>query len=598
MMGLLRNTYFLLGLLAVAFCLSCAQVKMPGGGPRDEEPPKILATSPKNLSINTKPEKITIQLDEYFQLDNPTQNITFSPPLDKTPEFITKGKSLVIKMPKDTLEENTTYTINFGAAIKDNNEGNIQDSFTFVFSTGPYIDSLFFAGKVIQAETCEPEEGMVVGLYKSLEDSIVFEKKPFYYVKTRKDGSFMLKNLKGGTYKLFAFKDENSNFIKDMIGERIAFFPEPITISPDTSISYLLHSFLEEQPFKIKEFDNKEPGRILLVFSDPLQSIKISSDTSVFPIADTIHYLSESKDSLFLYYSFPVVKSSKLIIEANGAEPDSQSLSFKTVDKDSFFVGIPTISTYSGEISRTKGKGMSGVSVDKKPVSTTLSIDFFSPLIFRLNRPIQSFTTQKLIVELDSVGISDTGFLLVQTSPVEFSLFPPGSNAHWEQGKVFKLSFADSSFVDISGKNSPAIEIVLNITNQEDYGEVIIQIDSLKAEKSYFTELLGPKGTIVSRETIAGKTTATYKYNNLLPGSYKLKIIQDENQNNEWDTGNYLQSIQPEPIIYFPENIDVRAKWENEVKFSLKKPKKIEVEENDVEEDSSKIMDTDSDTDE
>jgi len=156
MMGLLRNTNFWLGFFAVAFCLSCAQVKMPTGGPRDEEPPKILATSPKNLSTNTKPEKITIQFDEYFQLDNPAQNITFSPPLDKTPEFIPKGKSLVIKMPKDTLEENTTYAVNFGAAIKDNNEGNIQDSFTYVFSTGPYIDSLFFAVKVIQAETGEP----------------------------------------------------------------------------------------------------------------------------------------------------------------------------------------------------------------------------------------------------------------------------------------------------------------------------------------------------------------------------------------------------------------------------------------------------------
>src|SRR5690606_728091 len=197
--------------------------------------------------------------------------------------------------------------------------------------------------------------------------------------------------------------DENSNFIKDMIGERMAFFPEPITIIPDTSINYFLHSFLEEQPFKIKEFDNKEPGRILIVFSAPLQDIKISSDTSVFPIADTIHYLSESKDSLFLYYSFPVIKSSKLIIEANGAAPDSQSLSFKTVDKDSFFAYIPTISTYSGEISRTKGKGMSGVSVDKKPVVTTLSTDYFSPLSFRINRPIQSFTTQKLTVDRKSV---------------------------------------------------------------------------------------------------------------------------------------------------------------------------------------------------
>ena len=51
-------------------------------------------------------------------------------------------------------------------------------------------------------------------------------------------------------------------------------------------------------------------------------------------------------------------------------------------------------------------------------------------------------------------------------------------------------------------------------------------------------------------------------YSSLIPGKYYVRCILDKNNNSKWDTGNLLKARQPEEIIYFKDDINLKANWE------------------------------------
>lgn len=199
--------------------VSCANQVAPTGGPKDVTPPKVLGSYPLNKSTNFKESKVRILFDEYVVLDNPAQQVVISPPMVPFPSFKIKGKELVIEF-EDSLRSNTTYTINITAAVKDLTESNVLPDFQYVFSTGDYLDSFIVTGRVVEAEKGELIEGVLVMLYNVLEDSVVYKEKPYYFGRTNKDGSFLIENIKGGQYKVFAVKDENFNLKYDLPNEK------------------------------------------------------------------------------------------------------------------------------------------------------------------------------------------------------------------------------------------------------------------------------------------------------------------------------------------------------------------------------------------
>ena len=112
------------------FTISCARMGQPDGGWYDDDPPKVVGSTPEDRATNVKAKKITIYFDEYIKIDNPTEKVIVSPPQLETPEIKGAGKKIVVEL-KDTLKENTTYTIDFSDAISDNNEGNPLGNYTF-----------------------------------------------------------------------------------------------------------------------------------------------------------------------------------------------------------------------------------------------------------------------------------------------------------------------------------------------------------------------------------------------------------------------------------------------------------------------------------
>ena len=211
----------------------CAQILAPTGGLRDSIPPKLISADPKEFTTNFKGDHITLNFDEYIQLDNIQQNLTVSPTPKTLPNINYKLRSVTIKL-KDTLKANTTYSINFGNSLKDLNEGNPFRKYTYVFSTGSYIDSLEYSGKVFSAETGKADSTLQVFLYRDAPDSAIEHRRPDYISNLDSSGNFSFSFLPPGTYKVYAIKDGDGSKTYNSTSELFAFLNKPVAINLDT----------------------------------------------------------------------------------------------------------------------------------------------------------------------------------------------------------------------------------------------------------------------------------------------------------------------------------------------------------------------------
>jgi hypothetical protein len=211
----------------------CANIIPPAGGPRDSLAPILVKVSPPDSTRNFTEKKISFTFDEFVEIQNSQQEVLVSPLSKQNPVVEYKLNTVTVRL-KDTLEENTTYTIDFGNAIKDINEGNFLKNFTYTFSTGAYLDSLEFSGKVILAETGKLDTTLIVMLHSSADDSAVIKEKPRYISKLDGKGVFRFKNLPPKTYHVYALKDEGGSrrYMSDK--QLFAFADAPVTISDST----------------------------------------------------------------------------------------------------------------------------------------------------------------------------------------------------------------------------------------------------------------------------------------------------------------------------------------------------------------------------
>ncbi len=246
---------FFYSIAAVAVCCiislaigGCAQVGIPTGGPRDSIPPQLISAVPKLYQTNFTGNKITFTFDEYINVDDIQKNMLVSPYPKVNPQVNFKLKTVTVKL-KDTLLENTTYAINFGNAIKDNNEGNPYRNFTYVFSTGSTVDSLTFSGQIILAETGKKDSTMVALLYRDADDTTVQHRKPNYVARCDSAGKFTFTNLSQGTYKIYGLKDNDGGKTYNSKIEIFAFYDQPITLTDSVS-PVTLYAYAEEKDKK------------------------------------------------------------------------------------------------------------------------------------------------------------------------------------------------------------------------------------------------------------------------------------------------------------------------------------------------------------
>ena len=217
-------------LLVIAGFYACASTGNPDGGPYDETPPKFVRSLPAPNATNVQRKKVSIEFDEFIKLENPSEKVIISPPQIISPEVKAVGKRVQVTF-EDSLKQNATYTIDFGDAIVDNNEGNPLGQFTYAFSTGSTIDTMEVSGTVLNAEDLEPIKGIQVGLHSNLNDT-AFTRLPFDRIsRTDSRGKFTIRGIAPGSYRIYALKDGNQNFLFDSKSEAIAWMDSLIVPS-------------------------------------------------------------------------------------------------------------------------------------------------------------------------------------------------------------------------------------------------------------------------------------------------------------------------------------------------------------------------------
>lgn len=251
-------SFFVLHLIIISSVLStgCAQIGIPTGGIKDTLAPKLIRATPIMNSRNVTSNKITLEFDEYIDVQDLQQNLLISPLQNRNPSIVAGPRSITLKF-RDTLLPNTTYNINFGNAVRDINENNILKNLTYVFSTGSSLDSLALKGKVTLAETGATDSTLLVMLYKNAVDSTVKNKKPNYIAKVNSDGTFNFSNLPAASFKIYALKDGDGGKTYNSLSEIFAFANEEVsTLKPD---NITLFAFAQELPKDNKTFSSTKP---------------------------------------------------------------------------------------------------------------------------------------------------------------------------------------------------------------------------------------------------------------------------------------------------------------------------------------------------
>jgi uncharacterized protein (DUF2141 family) len=544
--------YTIVGFVLLLFGTSCANQVAPTGGPKDVTPPKVLGSYPLNKSTNFKESKVRILFDEYVVLDNPAQQVVISPPMVPFPSFRVKGKELIIEF-QDSLRSNTTYTINITAAVKDLTESNVLPDFQYVFSTGDYLDSFIVTGRVVEAEKGELIEGVLVLLYDVLEDSVVYKEKPYYFGRTNKDGSFRIENLKGGKYKVFAVKDENFNLKYDLPNEKIAFWPDPISVSEVPLLPLELRLFQEEvKSLQLIETFTSSRGFNQFIYSMPVKKVDIKPLLDTANFSGSIIEYNVSRDTVSHWYLYNTNGRSILLVTANDTLTDSVSVKSPLFTNDSLYkIGKPGLLTASSKMKRSTAPDV-------------LELD--RPFEFELNRPAQKVDDSKVYVLEDTINAVVPTVYFADSVKRKVAI-----GFSWKPGSHYKIVFLDSAIIDSYGLKSDSIGFEVIARKPEDYGAVTITVDSLEPSQQYLLEARIGDAMPVVVVVITGTTKFSKKYEKLVPGAYKVRIVRDANFNKQWDTGSYNQSRQPERVYMHPTPIDLKPNWEIEVEIEMEK---------------------------
>jgi uncharacterized protein (DUF2141 family) len=534
-----RRILSFLFLLLISFSFyQCGRKGTPTGGIKDIIPPKLEKSEPAQMTTNFKADKIRLYFDEFIKLKDVQEQLIISPPLKNTPIITPAGtpsKYVEIRL-KDTLKENTTYTFNFGQSIIDNNEDNPNSFLTYVFSTGNYIDSLELKGVVEDAFEKEAETFISVMLYEidsTYNDSTIYKKPPTYIANTLDSTVFFnLNYLRKGKYALFGLKDNNKNNLFDQKLDKIAFLKDTIALPTDEI--YLLTLFKEKPNYAISVPKYEAKNKIIFGYQGDSKDIQIKNLTVYPDSVKTMITKEREKDTL--NYWFTPFKADSLVFAV---------VNERLKLKDTFVL---------------KTRKVAADSLVIKPNVTGI-IGFEETFLITANIPIIMTDTSKIqLINKDSVSINFTALLdsLNNSLNIVFKKEP---------NEVYRLSIFPDLVQDFFGNTNDTVVYNLKTNKYQDYGNLEL---SLSGNVSYpvIVQLTDNKGKEVKRELYALEPK-TFYFNHLNPAKYLVRVIYDSNKNKKWDTGDYLQKIQPERISYAPKPIEMRANWEEKYDFIL-----------------------------
>lgn len=601
-----RLTQYLTFLLVLAGLYACASQGQPDGGPYDETPPKFVRANPEPGAINNKRKKISIEFDEYIKLEKASEKVIFSPPQQESPELKVNGHRVSVEY-MDSLRPNTTYTIDFGDAIVDNNEGNPLGNFAYTFSTGPTIDTMEVSGTILNAQDLEPIKGIQVGLHQNLNDS-AFTTLPFDRIsRTDSRGHFVIRGIAPGSYRIYALMDGNQNYIFDSKTEAIAYqdslvipsttgavrqdtiWHENDTLHYDTiyQVNYtrflpdnlLLRAFKEENNLQyLVKSEREQTYRFSLYFNtkaDTLPTVKglDFDEKDAFIIEnternDTIRYWIKDttlceRDTLTLQLSYLATDTLGKLV------PRTDTLRMVNKINRQRRLAMAEEARKEKEKERKKrAKKGDTLAVETKflkiSVDAPSSLDLNRNITLTFDEPLESIDTTAIHIsqKVDTIW-EERPFIFLADSvvPRKYQIL-----ADWQPGQEYRLNIDSLGFKGIYGLYTNKVENTLKVKTLEDYGTLYLNI--VGAGPHAIVQLLNSTDAVVRQQPVSNKKTCDFYF--LQPGTkYYIRLFNDDNNNGVWDTGNYANKIQPEEVFYFPKVWEMKANFEFEETWNI-----------------------------
>lgn len=524
-----------IGLLLWSFILvlltvQCARRGAPTGGPEDEQPPILLKVEPENYTTNFKGGKIRLEFDEFIKLKEVGKQLVISPPQKNKPLIRPQGTTarFVELTLLDTLNENTTYAINFGQSIVDNNEENPFNFYTYVFSTGDVLDSLEVTGILSDAFKRKVDPFVSIMMYRidsSYTDSVVYKRLPDYIGSTTDSTStFSIGNLSAGKYRVVAIKDNNSNNLFDPLTDKIGYVPDTVNVPSEEPL--LIRLFKEIPDYRVNTpslissqliyFGYLGNGDSLEV--EPYPKLADSIRTRQFPLFDKdtlAFYLSDSRwDTIqFLVRNEPLKLIDTFVVRNRNVPRDS--LDFRT--------------NYSSQI----------------PFDDT----------FRLTAttPIEALDTSKVRVYFnDSIPLDARIRLDSLRNLIELSFVK-------EPVSSYRVDVLPGAISDFFEQENDTLQYTLRTASLADVGNLTLNLGG-SPRFPLILQLTDEKDNVLHEVYSEGKNS--FDFLRMKPGTYGIRVIYDRNRNGSWDTGNFLRGELPEPVKYYPGYFELRANWE------------------------------------
>lgn len=571
----------------------------PDGGPYDEMPPRIVAMSPAMGQCNVKAKKVNILFDEIIRVENATEKVTVSPPQLQVPEIKASGRHISVAL-LDSLKPNTTYTIDFSDAIEDNNEGNPLGQFTYYFSTGETVDTMEVSGHVLAAENLEPIKGILVGLHSDTTDT-AFTSKPFDRVaRTDSRGAFTIKGIAPGSYRVYALKDVDGDFLLSR-GEMLAALRTPIKTSsyPDVRYDTVWHDSIHYDSIRTVPFTHYLPDNLVLLAYQPQNTerhyLKAQRDVPEFfrffftapskvaPVLKGLNFNAEEalleqrspgNDTLTYWLrdiNMPMVDSLQMTLtydayvdslKENVMMTDTLELTPRQTMARRLKQQADEMEKFKKQLEKRHKRG--DFSEETMPVKHLTVKTTIATAASPLQNPQISF--DEPIVRIDTAAFHLQRFINDSTlvdAPMEMTS-PPGLLmsmtilGEWRYGQRYELSVDSAAIEGLSGKVNSRLKYNLTFGAEDAFGSLFVFMPG--ADSTMTVQVLSSDTRVERQQRVNTGGRADFFY--LKPGTYYLRAFKDRNMNGRWDTGDYFLGREPEEVYYYPNEIEVKANWD------------------------------------
>ena len=591
-----------------AFFSRCANIMTPEGGPKDTLPPVIVKIEPGNFATNFKEKKIYIEFNEFVQIKDQNKEMFTSPAMKKAPLLTTRGKGIVITI-RDTLLENTTYAIDLGSAIRDNNEGNPLNAMRYVFSTGDKVDSIICSGYTADSYKADSVSRTFIWFYiaDSLPvtpdyDSTIFNRKPDVIARAQNNGIFIAQNLKPVKYRIYAIGDKNNNQLYEPGSDLVGLLDKeynPIEL-PEFAIwfdSLRMYPSAEPQLYFRMFTDRAFVNQRLVDAQRPDQKKAILFFNADYPQIDSLEFegiprdrvlidpQTNGRDTVALWFNVPAEELPDTI-KGKIVYYRHDSLRQLSKTREPLKLAWKLIETKEQQkererIEKEKEKAAKEGREYKDPtaknpfslkISAGKEINPEKGFDITFGTPAVQFDS--MAVELAIVGADKS------LTPVKKHFVRDTMNmcrwfvkAPWREKTSYRLYIPKEKITDVMGYKNDSTVVEFATFDPEKFATVTVNVKG-EGDKEYILLLTNSGNNILQEKK--GVTSGQYRFNFVQPGEIRIRVIEDANGNGVWDAGDVLLRRQPERAeIYMndrgEEIFTTKMNWDFEINIDMEK---------------------------